>query len=143
VFLCCIFPRYPDYVITGKHQIPHLDARRGQKFLEFLEFRNKFSLRPLVSFGEFSHMDLRQLFGQTPLRGVTLVRLPIQTYTFTLPKRIYIPLLVPGASDPAGLAARLRFHNQECVYIVRQYYTLARVRVELRNLIFVQLIDFT
>jgi len=72
VFLSCMLPRNPDYVIAGKREIRHHDARHGQKSVEFLGFRNYFSLRPVASLSQFPPHGGEAQLGQTPFCSIRL-----------------------------------------------------------------------
>jgi len=53
VFLCSILPRDSIFVIAGKHEVHHLDARGGQKSIQFCGLRNYFGHSSIVPVCQF------------------------------------------------------------------------------------------
>jgi len=70
VFLCPILPRDPDYVIAGKHEVQHLDARGGQESIQLFRLRDYFGHISIVPVRQFPPHEVETEFGQTPFGSI-------------------------------------------------------------------------
>ena len=71
LILCSILTRDPDYVIAGKYEVRHLDAKGGQKSIQVFRLLNYFSHHSIVNLRQFAPHGVETEFGQTPFGGVT------------------------------------------------------------------------
>jgi len=70
MFHCPILPRDPDYVIAGKQEVHHLDARGEQEFIEFFGLRNYFGHISIIPLRQFPPHGDETEFGQTMFGGI-------------------------------------------------------------------------
>lgn len=65
VFVCPILPRDPDYVIAGKHEVHHLEARNGEKSIQIFGLRNYLGHFSIVLLRQFPPHGVETEFVQT------------------------------------------------------------------------------